>query len=104
LVAVSVEVRIGVALGAYTRPKRNRLTPGGSGVANYQGRITTNEMMAKAHFVCDSLEDNPTQPALLSARDALVKQGILTQDETTKVSYSAVTVYCPQFDDLTPIS
>jgi hypothetical protein len=61
-------------------------------------------MMAKAQFVCDSLEENPTQPALLSARDALVKQGILTQDEATKVSYSAVTVYCPQFDDLTPVS
>jgi hypothetical protein len=71
---------------------------------NYQGRITTDEMMAKAHFVCDSLEGNPTQPALVSARDALVKQGILTQDEATKVSYAAVTVYCPQFDDLTPIT
>jgi hypothetical protein len=71
---------------------------------NYQGRITTNEMMAEAHFVCDALGENPTQPALVSARDALVKQGILTQDEATKVSYSAVTVYCPQFDDLTPIT
>jgi hypothetical protein len=70
---------------------------------NYQGRITTNEMMAKAHFVCDALEENPTPPALVSARDALAKQGILTQDEATKVSYSAVSVYCPQFDDLTPI-
>jgi hypothetical protein len=61
-------------------------------------------MMAKAHFVYDSLEGNPTEPALVSARDALVKQGILTQDEATKVSYAAVTVYCPQFDDLTPIT
>jgi hypothetical protein len=42
---------------------------------SYQGRITTNEMMAKAHFVCDSLEENPTQAGLVSARDALVKQG-----------------------------
>lgn len=71
---------------------------------NYQSRITTNEMIEKAHFVCDSLEENSTQPALVSARDALVKQGILTQDEATKVSYAAVSVYCPQFNDLTPIS
>jgi len=71
---------------------------------NYQPRITTNEMIEKAHFVCDSVAENPTQPALVSARDALVKQGILTQDEATKVSYAAITVYCPQFDDLTPIS
>jgi hypothetical protein len=71
---------------------------------NYQGRITTNEMMAKAHFVCDSLEGNPTQQGLVSARDSLVKQGILTQDEATKVSYASVSVYCPQFDDLTPIT
>jgi Protein of unknown function (DUF732) len=70
---------------------------------NCQGRITTNEMMAKAHFVCDSLEENITEQGLVSARDALVKEGILTQDEATKVSYSAVSVYCPQFDDLTPI-
>jgi hypothetical protein len=60
-------------------------------------------MMAKAHFVCDSLEENITEQGLVSARDALVKEGILTQDEATKVSYSAVSVHCPQFDDLTPI-
>ena len=71
---------------------------------NYQGRITTNEMMAKANFVCDSIEENPTQQGVVSARDSLVKQGILTHEEATKVSYSAVTVYCPQFDDLTPIT
>jgi hypothetical protein len=71
---------------------------------NYQGRITTDEMMAKAHFVCDSVAEDSTQQRLVSARDSLVKQGILTQDEATKVSYAAVTVYCPQFDDLTPIS
>jgi hypothetical protein len=70
---------------------------------SYQGRITTNEMMAKAHFVCDELAENSTRAGLVSARDSLVKEGILTQDEATKVSYSAVSVYCPQFDDLTPI-
>jgi hypothetical protein len=70
---------------------------------NYQGRTTTNEMIEKAHSVCDSLERNPTQQGLVSARDTLTKEGILTQDETTKVSYAAVTVYCPQFEDLTPI-
>jgi hypothetical protein len=68
---------------------------------NYQARITTNEMIEKAHFVCDALNENPTRPAFVSARDALVKQGILTQDEVTKVSNSAVSVYCPQFYDLT---
>ena len=71
---------------------------------NYQSRITTNEMIEKAHFVCDSLAERPTPAALVSARDALVKQGILTQDEATKVSYAAVSVYCPQFNDLTPIN
>jgi hypothetical protein len=71
---------------------------------NCQGRITTNEMFEKAHSVCDSLERNPTQQGLVSARDTLTKEGILTQDEATKVSYSAVTVYCPQFDELTPIN
>jgi len=70
---------------------------------NYQGRITTNEMFEKAHSVCDALEENPTQQGLVSARDTLTKEGILTQDETTKVSYAAVSVYCPQFNDLTPI-
>ena len=70
---------------------------------NYRGRLSTNEMFEKAHFVCDSLERNPTQQGLVSARDTLTKEGILTQDETTKVSYSAVQVYCPQFQDLMPI-
>jgi hypothetical protein len=61
----------------------------GNGV-NYQARITTNEMIEKAHFVCYALEENPTPPGLVSARDSLVKQGILTQDEATKVAYSAI--------------
>jgi hypothetical protein len=47
-------------------------------------------MIEKAHFVCDALEENPTPPGLVSARDSLVKQGILTQDEATKVAYSAI--------------
>jgi hypothetical protein len=68
---------------------------------NYQGRITTNEMIAKAHFVCGALQENPTSPGLVSARDSLVKQGILTQDEATKVAYSAISSYCNQFSDLT---
>jgi hypothetical protein len=70
---------------------------------NYQGRVTTNEMIAKAHNLCDALGENPTQPRLVSARDSMVKQGVLTQEEATKVSYSAISVYCPQFNDLTPI-
>ena len=67
---------------------------------NYQGRVTTNEMMAKAHMVCDALGQNPTTAALVSARDSIVKQGVLTQDEATKTSYSAISAYCPQFDNV----
>jgi hypothetical protein len=50
----------------------------GNGV-NYPARITTNEMIEKA------------------------KQGILTEDEATKVSYSAISAYCDQFSELKPI-
>jgi Protein of unknown function (DUF732) len=70
---------------------------------NYQGRVTTNEMIAKAHMVCDALGRDPTTPALVAARDAIVKQGVLTQEEATKVSYSAISVYCPEFNDVLPI-
>jgi hypothetical protein len=70
---------------------------------NYQGRVTTNEMMAKARTVCDALEQNPTKATLVSARDSIVKQGVLTQDEATKVSYSAISAYCPQFNNVMPI-
>jgi Protein of unknown function (DUF732) len=74
-------------------------------LVNYQGRVTDDEMMAKAHMVCDALAQNPTKATLVSARDAIVKQGVLTQDEATKVAYSAVSTgsYCPQFGDLKPI-
>jgi Protein of unknown function (DUF732) len=51
---------------------------------NYQGRVTTNEMIAKAHSVCDALASNPTKATLVSARDSTVKQGVLTQDEATR--------------------
>jgi len=33
---------------------------------NYQARITTNEMIEKAHSVCDALERNPSQSGLVS--------------------------------------
>jgi hypothetical protein len=72
-------------------------------LVNYQGRVTTNEMMAKAHMVCDALEQNATTATLVSARDSIVKQGVLTQDEATKVSYAAISTYCPQFENLKPI-
>jgi Protein of unknown function (DUF732) len=67
---------------------------------NYQGRVTTNEMIAKAHIVCDALGQNPTTAALVSARDSIVKQGVLTQDEATKTSYSAISAYCPQLNNV----
>jgi len=70
---------------------------------NYQGRVTTNEMMAKARGVCDALKQNPAKATLVSARDSIVKQGVLNQDEATKVSYSAISAYCTQFSDLMPI-
>jgi uncharacterized protein DUF732 len=72
-------------------------------LVNYQGRVTTNEMIAKAHMVCDALEQNPTKATLVSARDSIVKQGVLTQDEATKVSYAAISTYCPQFNNVMPI-
>jgi hypothetical protein len=72
-------------------------------LVNYQGRVTTNEMIAKAHMVCDALEQNPTKATLVSTRDSIVKQGVLTQDEATKVSYAAISTYCPQFENLKPI-
>jgi Protein of unknown function (DUF732) len=57
-------------------------------------------MMAKAHMVCDALGQNPTTAALVSARDSIVKQGVLTQDEATKTSYSAISAYCPQLNNV----
>ncbi len=71
---------------------------------NYQARITTNEMIEKAHYVCDSLAKDPTKATLVSARDTLVKEGILTQDEATKTSYAAISTYCPDFQNVIPIS
>jgi Protein of unknown function (DUF732) len=75
-------------------------------MVNYQGRITNDEMIAKAQLVCNTLQNNPTKAGLVWARDAIVKQGVLTQDEATKVAYSAVSAqsYCPQFEDLMPIT
>ena len=60
-------------------------------------------MIAKAHSICDALENDasPTNATHVSARDALAKQGVLTQDEVTQVSYIAVATYCPQFNNLT---
>jgi hypothetical protein len=74
-------------------------------LVNFNGRVTDDEMIAKGHMVCDALAQNPTKATLVSARDAIVKQGVLTQDEATKVAYSAVSgqSYCDQFQDLIPI-
>jgi hypothetical protein len=71
---------------------------------NYQGRVTTNEMMAKARGVCAALDQSPTKAALVSARDAIAKDGILTKDEATKTSYAAISAYCQQYNNLMPIT